>query len=101
MKKIALLTAILMVVAAAPGWCGISATADTFIDNRMNSDLHPVADAGRLLDATNKATDKTYHAIMDPLEPGMKYVRKVKDGAGVVINKTWDVITLRHMRDDK
>ena len=79
MKKIAVLLAVLMVIGAGPGWCGVSATLDTVIENRMNSDIHLVADAGRVLDLANRGVGKTYTTIMDPMEPVMDPVRKVRD----------------------
>ncbi len=79
MKKIAVMLAVFVVLGPVPGWC-LSTTVDTFIDNRMKSDLSPVADAGKVLDLTNKGVDKTYHLVTDPMDPVLSPVHKVKDG---------------------
>ncbi len=103
MKKIALLLAVLMVMGAATGFCGMSGTVDGFVENRMNSDIRPVEDAGKILDITNKGIDKTYHTVADPMEPGLKHVRKVRDEtmslSKKIVNKTWDILTLKDLRD--
>jgi len=104
MKKIAVVLAVLMLLGAAPAWC-LSETADTFIQNRMQSDLRPVEDTGRILDVTNRGIDKTYHTVTDPMQPVLDPVRQVRDetvkGSKSVINVVWDAITLRSMREHK
>lgn len=101
MKKIAVFVAILLAVGAVPAWC-LSATVDTFIDNRTKSDLGPVADAGKILDVANKGVDKTYHLVADPMDPVLSPVMKVKDGcvkgAKSIINFAWDLATFKHFR---
>lgn len=98
MKKIALMFAFMMIVGSVHGWA-ISGTVDTFVENRMNSDLHPVADAGRVLDMTNRGLDHTYHTVTDPMKPILDPIRKVRDESFRAVNFVWDGITLRHLRE--
>ena len=98
MRKLALLMALLMVIGAGPAFA-LSATVDTFIENRQNSTLHPIADAGRILDVANQGIDKTYDAVKKPLEPLLKPVRKVRDEVFKATNGIWDIVTLRGLRN--
>jgi len=98
MRKLALLMALLMVIGAGPAFA-LSATVDTFIENRQNSTSHPIADAARILDMANQGIDKTYHAVTDPIEPVLKPVRKVRDEVFKVTNRIWDIVTLRGLRN--
>jgi hypothetical protein len=103
MKKIALFLAMLMVVGSVSGFC-LSQAVDKIADNRMKSDLSPVADAGQLIKSVNseigKGLDmmpivKERHHILDP-------VRKVRiealEGAKTIVNGMWDVVTMKSMR---
>ncbi|OGW78276.1 MAG: hypothetical protein A2Z83_08320 [Omnitrophica bacterium GWA2_52_8] len=103
MKKIACLMAVLMMVGAVPGFCGMSATVDGFIEDRMNSDLRPIEDTGRILDVTNRGIDRGYRVVTDPMHPVLDPVRRVRDesvkGVKTVTNTTWDILTLRRFRD--
>ncbi|MCB9799645.1 MAG: hypothetical protein H6757_02665 [Candidatus Omnitrophica bacterium] len=101
MKKFTLMVALLMFVAAAPGWCLVS-TVDHAIEHTMQSDIRPVEDAGRILDVANKGVDMTYTTVTKPMSPILDPIRKVRDvtldGTKRVINTIWDVVTLKHFR---
>jgi hypothetical protein len=101
MRQTAVLVALLVALGAAPAFA-LHAELDTFIDNRTKSDIHPVADAGEVLGYANKGVDKTYHFITDPMKPVLDPIRKVRDESlrysKLVLNKTWDFLTLRHLR---
>ncbi|MDP3919435.1 MAG: hypothetical protein Q8R76_01330 [Candidatus Omnitrophota bacterium] len=102
MKKIAIFLAILLVAGSAPGW-SLSATVDNVIDGRMKSDIHPIADAGLVLNEANKGIDTTYHAVTDPLAPVLDPIRKIRDEtvryAKTAVNTAWDLVTLRNYRN--
>ena len=101
MKKLTLLTAVLVVVVAMPAWSMVAAV-DRTIDHTMKSDLGPVADTGRILDVTNRGITKGYDTLTGPMKPVLDPIRKVRDesirGAKAVVNTLWDVLTLRHFR---
>ena len=105
MKKVAVLIAILVLVSPAMGWC-LSTTVDTFIDNRMKSDIGPVADTGKILNFANKGVDSTCRlatSAMDhkALSPIMTAKDETMKGVKSVINFTWDMATLKHFRGKK
>ena len=101
MKKIALLVAVLMVAVALPVW-SMPDVLDRQIDHTMKSDIGPVADAGRILDFTNKGITKGYDMVTTPMKPVLDPIRTVRDetmhGAKLVVNTLWDFITFKHFR---
>ncbi len=101
MKKMALLAAALMVTMALPAW-SMPDVLDRQIDHTMKSDIGPVADAGRILDFTNKGITKGYHTVTGPMKLVLDPIRTVRDetirGTKLVVNTLWDVITLKHFR---
>lgn len=107
MKKIALLLAVLMIIAAAPAWCLIG-TVDTYVDDHTkNSGYRPVQDAGELYGAVNHGIGtgmdkvpvlKERSRIMGPLDTMAKETVK---GAKFILNGTWDILTFKSMREKK
>ena len=102
MKKITMLALVLVTAMAVPAY-SMPATLDHAIDNTMKSDLGPVADAGRLLDMTNRGMTTGYNKVTEPMAPVLDPVRKVGheafDGSKKVINTIYDLITFKHFRD--
>ena len=104
MKKIAIVTLVIVMAFAVPGF-SMPGTLDRAIDNTMKSDIGPVADSGRILDVTNRGITKTYDAVTGPMKPVLDPVRKVRhetvSGAKRIVNFTWDMLTLKHFREHK
>jgi len=102
MKKITMLALVLVLAMAVPAY-SMPATLDHAIDNTMQSDLGPVADAGRLLDVTNRGITTGYNTVTEPMAPVLDPVRKVGhaaiDGSKKVINTIYDMITFKHFRN--
>jgi hypothetical protein len=96
MKKIAMFLAILLVAGTTAGFS--AGTVETFVENRSNSDLHPVADVGMLAGAIIEPIDPVMDMVMKPIKPVKD---PIMDGAKKVVNTTYDIITLRHMREKK
>jgi hypothetical protein len=93
MKKVIAFVLILMIVAAGPAWC-VSRTVDTFIENKKGSDMAPIADAGKVMDMANQGMKMTLDAA-DPVLGQRKHVTgPVMDGVKMVVNTTWNVITM-------
>ena len=101
MKKVALLVAVLVVAMAVPAW-SMPDVLDRQIDHTMKSDIGPVADAGRILDLTNRGVTRGYHTVTDPMKPVLDPIRKVRDesihGTKRLVNTMWDLITFKHFR---
>ncbi len=101
MKKITMLAIVLVVAFAVPGFC-MPVTLDHAIDHTMKSDIRPVQDTGKILDMTNKGIEKGYNVIATPMKPVLDPIRKVRDeslrGTKLVVNRLWDVITLKQFR---
>ncbi len=106
MKKIALLLAVLMVLAATPAWCLVG-TVDTFVDHTKNSSYRPVQDAGELYGAVNHGIGtgmdkvpvlKERSRIMGPIDTMTKETIK---GTKFILNGAWDLLTLKSIREKK
>ncbi len=107
MKKIAFLLALLMVVGMTPAWC-LVATVDNYIDTHTkDSGFRPVQDTGELYGTVNHgigtALDKVpvvqhRSVIISPLD---KLMGDTINAGKLIINGTWDLLTLKSMRDKR
>ena len=105
MKKLAVMLALLMVVAAVPGWC-LVASVDNFVDSHTkDSGFRPVQDTGAIYGKVNHeigaGMDKMpvlqdRSKVMSPID---KLLHESIDGAKSLINGAWDLLTFKSMRE--
>jgi hypothetical protein len=98
MKKIMILMVIMVMAFSAPGF-SVSPTIDTFIHSRMDSDLRPMEDAGRILDVTKRGVDHTVDTVKKPFGFLLDPIYKVRDVSFDIVNRVYDGVTLRHLRE--
>jgi hypothetical protein len=98
MKKIMIIMVIMVMAFSAPGF-SVSPTIDTFVDGRMNSGLSPMQDAGRILHVTKSGVDQTVDTVKKPFGIILDPIYKVRDFSFDIVNRVYDGVTLRHLRD--
>ncbi len=107
MKKIALLLAVLMALGGSPAMA-LVATVDNYVDaTTKDNRFEPVRDTGRIYGTVNEGIGKGMdqvpvlkerHVVMNPLD---KMLRDTMDGTKMIINGTWDLLTLKSLREKK
>ena len=104
MRKLATLLALLMVVGSIPGWCLIATVDNAVMDHTKDSSYRPVQDAGKAYDVLNKGMEKSFDKVpavkMRPIlfEPADAAAKETLKAGKLVINSSWDLLTLKKFR---
>lgn len=98
MKKTAMLLALLMVVGQAYVFA-YPATVNKVLDEKSQSDIHPVQDAAKIAGALNSGVNKAFE--IEPLSTVDKVRIETYKAAKTVTNELWDLLTLRSFREKK
>lgn len=104
MKKLAVILALLM-IASVPAYAGVEPVDGIIDTHTKSSSLTPVQDMGRLYgtidtgihDSLDKVpVIKERGVVIRPIE---HMLTGIYDGAKTLVNGTWDLLTLKRMRE--